>query len=180
MAAGGERIALHVRGHGLTGRELWDRADACVAAARRYGAWVLVNDRVDVALGCGAHGAQLGRESIPPEDARRILPADAVIGASIHDRDEAAAAIRGGADFLVAGTLFRSASHPGGEPKGVAWLGEVAALGRPVIGIGGIDPARVIEVLEAGVYGVAVISAVWNAADPAAAIEDLLSELEDR
>ena len=173
----GPAIALHLRGYGLTGGQLWARAERCAEVARRSGAWLVVNDRVDVALGCGARAVQLGRRSLPIEAVRRLLGERALIGASVHDPEQLAAARAGGADFMVAGTVYGTPSHPGIVPSGVPWVAEVAREGVPVIAIGGITAARVAEVRQAGAYGVAAIRAIWQAADPRAAIDELLKAL---
>lgn len=179
LAAGGSGIALHLRGPGTTGRVLFDAARTLATAARDAGAVLLVNGRVDVAMAADADGAQLPARGLPVQAARRLLGSARVIGSSVHSTDEARA-LAGGADFLLAGTLFASASHPGRPGAGVAWLSEVAELGRPVVGIGGIDVDRVAEVLEAGAFGVAVLRAVWSAPDPAAAVHELLESIQGR
>src|SRR5690606_24262477 len=85
----GAGVALHLRGHGTSAGILYELARALVAEARETGGWVLVNDRVDVALAVGAAGVQLGRRSIPVRAARDVLGAGARIGYSAHDPDEA-------------------------------------------------------------------------------------------
>jgi thiamine-phosphate pyrophosphorylase len=97
------------------------------------------------------------------------------IGRSVHSADEAARAVEEGADFLLVGNIYETASHPGRPAAGLALVRAAAALGRPVIAIGGVDAGRVREVRAAGAYGVAAISALWRAADPAAAALALLA-----
>jgi thiamine-phosphate diphosphorylase len=178
LSAYGGKLALHLRGPGLSGRVVWELASACAEVARESGAWLIVNDRVDVAMGCGASGAQLGQASIGVARARTLLGPGPAIGASIHSADEARHAVREGADFLVAGTLFRTETHPGLPPSGVAWLGELTGFQVPVIGIGGISPERVPQVLNAGAHGVAVIRGVWQVGDPGEAVRDYLAYME--
>ncbi len=178
LRAGGPEVALHLRGRGLPGRVLWVAAEACAAAARLSGSALFVNDRVDVALGCGARGVQLGREAMPIAVARRLLGPDQLIGASVHGAEQARLAEAEGADFVLAGTLYSSASHPGRPGRGPESLAEMASLAVPVIGIGGITPARVEAVRAAGAYGVAVITGIWEAASPVRALEHYLAELE--
>jgi thiamine-phosphate diphosphorylase len=179
LDAGGTRLALHLRARLPAGR-LHPLAARLAERARAAGALLLVNERVDVALAAGAHGAQLGGGAMRPGDARRVLRPGAVIGASVHSAAEAASAAVQGADFLLAGTLYASGSHPGAPGRGTVWLREVvaAAGGAAVIGIGGVTGARVGEVLGAGAHGVAVIRAVWDAADPLEALGGLLVRLE--
>jgi thiamine-phosphate diphosphorylase len=92
----------------------------------------------------------------------------------VHDEREAEAAIAEGADFLIVGSVYSSASHPGQPAAGLDLVRRTARLGKPVIAIGGMDPARAAEACAAGAYGVAAISALWGAADPAAAALALL------
>jgi thiamine-phosphate diphosphorylase len=168
LAAGGAGVALHLRGPTTPGRFLW-RLAVDLAPEAAAGGWLLVNDRVDVAATSGAHGVQLGRRSLPVADARALLGPEARIGASVHDAAEAADA--GAADWLVVGTLFPSASHPGRPAAGVELIARVAAASRcPLVGIGGVTPERVADVRAAGAAGVAVLSGVWGHADPASAV----------
>lgn len=178
LAAGGSRVALHLRGHGLTGRDMWRLAEGCAASASRFGSWLLVNDRIDLALAVGARGVQLGQRSMRARDARRILTPEMVIGVSVHHPLEAREATSDGADFLLAGTLFPSPSHPEGAARGVAWLRRLTTLERPIIGIGGVGLDQVADVLATEAHGIAVLSAVWQAANPTTALEHFLAKLE--
>ncbi len=177
LLEGGERVALHLRGPGTTGRVLREHAEHCAAAATRSGGCLVINDRLDVALACGAWGVQLGRSSFSVADAREVLPDGTVIGASVHGLEEADEAIRDGADFLLAGTLYRSPSHPGRGGAGTDWLAPIVGSGVPVVGIGGITRDLVAEVVRAGAHGVAVISGVWGAGSPVAALAAYLKQL---
>jgi len=89
--------------------------------------------------------------------------------------EQAAAAVHGGADYLVVGTIYDSASHPGHTGAGAGLVREAAKLGRPVIAIGGVTTERAAELRDAGAYGIATISAAWRARDPAAATLALLA-----
>jgi len=172
VAGGGERLALHARGRGLSGLEHYQLASrlAVYPPTRLF-----VNDRLDVALAVGAAGVQLGTASLDPQDARRLEPRW-WIGQSVHDVGEAAAARAGGADYLLVGPVYRTATHPDREPLGLARLGPIVSLGLPVIAIGGVTPERVGEVRRAGAYGVAAIRALWDTADPAGAARQMLEE----
>jgi len=128
-----------------------------------------------VALAVGAAGVQLGAASLDPQDARRLEPRW-WIGKSVHDLAEAEAARASGADYLLVGPLYGTATHPDREPLGLARLGPIVGLGLPVIAIGGVTPQRVAEVRGAGAYGVAAIRALWDAGDPADAARLMLEE----
>ncbi len=95
----------------------------------------------------------------------------------MHNLPEALAAQAAGADYLLVGPVYRTATHPGWEPLGPAPLAEIIALGLPVLAIGGVTPERVPELRAAGAYGVAAIRALWDAADPEAAARSMVQEL---
>ena len=180
VAAAAERGAdwVQVRAPVASARDLHDLAREIVALCRPLGARVAVNDRVDVALAASADGVQLGARSLPVTAARSII-GGRPIGASAHGLDEAARAAADGADWVTFGHIFATASHPDEPPRGVAALAEVArAVSVPVIAIGGIDEARVGEVMAAGAAGVAVISAILGASDPALATTRLRQALD--
>ena len=164
---GGSDLAFHARGRGLTGLEHYELAGRL--AVRPPGR-LFVNDRLDVALSVPTEGVQLGHGSLPVSAARALNPL-LWIGVSVHDLAEAEAARLSGADYLVVGPVFATASHPGRAPLGLAKLQQiVAAAGElPVIAIGGVSIDRVREVRGAGAYGVAAIRALWDDAEPAAA-----------
>lgn len=128
---------------------------------------LLINDRIDVALACGADGVHLGEESLPLEVARSVCGERLIIGRSVHSLEGAVKAIESGADYLILGTIFPSHSHPEGPIAGVELLRRVRPLtDLPLIAIGGITPERVKECIEAGADGVAVISAILSSEDP--------------
>lgn len=174
LQAGGPDLALHLRGPSLDGRMMLDRGREVLLAARTAGAWVVVNDRVDVAGCLTADGVQLGQRSLPLDVARRLLGSMRV-GVSVHDPQEARKAA--GADWLVVGTLFSTPSHPDRRGAGVGLLrtvGEVVG-DVPLIGIGGITPSRVADVAAAGGRGVAVLRGVWHDTSPGGAVERYLT-----
>lgn len=172
--AGGERLAFHARGHGLSGLEHFELASrlAIYPPSRLF-----VNDRLDVALAVGATGVQLGHTSLAIDEACR-LAAEWWIGKSVHDFAEAEAAHAAGADYLLVGPVFPTPTHPGRAPMGVARFGAIARLGIPAIAIGGIATDRIAALKDAGAHGVAAIRAVWDAADPAEAVRRLLQDWE--
>ena len=137
-------------------------------------ALLLVNDRLDVALACEADGVQLGEEGLPLEVARGLGGPDLLLGRSVHSVAGAVEAEADGADFLVVGSIFPSASHPEAQPAGLGLLEQVhRAVGIPYLAIGGITVERVAEVMQAGASGVAVIRAIQGAQEPAKAAEGL-------
>ncbi|HXE56604.1 MAG TPA: thiamine phosphate synthase, partial [Gemmatimonadales bacterium] len=139
---------------------------------------VLVNARPDVARAVGAQGVQLGRDDLAPAEARAVL-GPGWIGASVHSIAEAEAAAAEGADFLLVGAIYPTASHPGRAPAGIGLVRAAAALGKPVIAIGGVTAERTAELRDAGAYGAAAIRALWSADDPARAALALLAPWMD-
>lgn len=168
LAKGGRsQLAFHARGRDLNGREHYELA---VRLSDCPPVRLFVNDRLDVALAVPTAGVQLGHGSLPVSAARALNPLW-WIGRSVHDLPEAEAARLSGADYLVVGPVFATASHPGRTPLGLKKLQEIAAAadGLPVIAIGGITAERVREVRGSGAYGVAAIRALWDDAEPAEA-----------
>ncbi|AMX84487.1 transcriptional regulator [Geobacillus subterraneus] len=157
--------AIHIREKEKTAREV----AAFVTALLRAGVppkKIIVNDRVDVAAVYGVHGVQLAYHSLPVRAVRRSFPSLAV-GCSVHGLAEARQAEEDGAHFCLFGHVFPSSSKPGLPPRGVDSLKEIAAAVHiPVIAIGGIHAGNARQALEAGAAGVAVLSAVFFAADP--------------
>lgn len=119
---------------------------------------VIVNDRLDVALAAGAAGVHLKGESIGTAAARRLTPAGFLVGRSAHSVDEAVRAAEEGADYVIVGTVFETASKPGRGAAGLALLTETAArCPVPVLGIGGMTSERAADVALTGAAGLAAI-----------------------
>ncbi len=95
----------------------------------------------------------------------------------MHDLAEAEAAQAGGADYLLAGPVFPTATHPDRPPLGLGPLRDIVALGLPVIAIGGVTARNASEVREAGAHGGAAIRALWDATEPAVAARQMLEAL---
>jgi thiamine-phosphate pyrophosphorylase len=176
-AAGDCVTAVQLREKDLPAAELLDIARRLKGGLPEL-TLLIVNDRVDVALAAGAEGVQLGAGSLSVKEVRRIAP-DLLVGASIHSVDEAMRAEQDGADYLVVGTMFASRSHPGKEPEGLGLMREIRARTRlPLIGIGGITTANAASVMAAGADGVAVITEILAAKDPADAARRLWRALQ--
>lgn len=173
--AGGVGV-VHLREKDLRPVELLELARALLRAAR--GARLLVNGEVQVALDAKADGVQLPHGGVAPGVARRVLGPSALIGCSVHGVEEAQTTAAGGADFLLLGTIFATTSKPGRRPAGVELIRAVTAVvDVPVVAIGGIDGANAPLAMRAGAYGVAVRSAILQAAAPAEAARLLLDAI---
>ncbi len=175
---GGVR-AVQLREKDLEGGELYHLAARLRKITERYHARLLINERLDVALAVDADGVHLGQTSFPVATARRLLGPDKLIGVSTHSLAEITAAA--GADFLVFGPVYFTPSKATyGEPQGLDRLREaVAHSAVPIFAIGGITLERIPQVRGAGAYGVAMISALSAAADPAHAAREIARRLPD-
>lgn len=176
--AGGVR-AVQLREKDLTPRELLELARTMRELTGRCGARLIINDRVDIALAVDADGVHLGEASIPAAAARRILGPDRLIGVSCHDTEGALAAETSGADFITFGPVYPTPSKAAyGPPVGVERLSKTAELLRiPVFALGGIKREKTSEVMATGAAGVALISAIIAAGNPAEEARAFLSLL---
>lgn len=176
IAAAGSGVALHARAPESNAAQLTVFARRLVALAKPAEAAVVVSGRPDIARGVGAQGIQLRAGDLEVSEARAVL-GGGWIGRSVHSEEEAAAAVAAGADYLVVGTIFETASHPGRAASGLEMVTRCAALGKPVLAIGGMNPERARQAVEAGAWGVAAISALWLADDPYAAAMAMLEAM---
>ena len=179
IAAAGPALGIVVRAPGSTTAAHAAFAERVAALARPPEAAVIIHARPDLARAVHAQGVQLRTDDLAAADARAVAGAG-WIGVSVHSRAEAEAAIAEGADFLVAGSVYQSPSHPDRPAQGTEWLRGLCGLGCPVVAIGGVTPARAREVYHAGAWGAAAISALWDGDDPAGAAMALLAPWLDR
>lgn len=153
------RVAIHLRAADTTAHRLLELALELRVVSEVTGSWVLINDRVDIAIAAGVTGAQLTSRSLTIADARRIAPR-MVLGASVHATADAWMTAQSGATFLVAGPSGDAAAA-GIDP--VRFVQDVveAAEGCPVIAVGGMTPERAHTVVHAGAAGVAAMRGIW-------------------
>ena len=141
-------------------------------------ALLVVNDRVDIAIACGADGVQIGETGLPTRVVRSLLPNGMLIGRSVHSLDGALKAQAVGADYLVLGTIFQTATHPGEYTAGVELVEDVCSKATvPVLAIGGVAPSNVGLVFDAGAAGAAVIAAITMHDNPTEATREMKSEM---
>nr|WP_216638660.1 thiamine phosphate synthase [Mycobacterium colombiense] len=148
-------------------------------AASRHGALFAVNDRADIARAAGADVLHLGQGDLPLAVARDIAGPDVLLGLSSHDREQAAAAALGEADYFCVGPCWPTPTKPGRQAPGLGLVRAAAefATDKPWFAIGGIDEQRLPEVLDAGARRIVVVRAITAAADPRAAAQRLSSAL---
>lgn len=172
--------AIQLRAKGWPDRRALEAALALRELCESTGVMFLVNDRVDLALASCADGVHLGVDDMPVDVARRLLGEDAVIGYSPEGEADRAAALANGADYLGVGPVYATATKADAGPAlGLERFAEIVwAVNVPVIGIGGIKPDNARAVRAAGAVGVAVVSAIFYADDPAAAARAFAGALQ--
>ncbi len=181
-------LRIQLRHRRLCARDLLALADRLRRITADHGVALIVNDRIDVALACQADGVHLPADGMAPRDARGIVGDTKWIGRSVHSAAEIRELAVEPLDYLHFGPVFFTSSKAAyGSPQGCGALAEAVhcAGDRPVIAVGGIDAARIGELHSADIgtqphplAGVAVIGAIFSAADPAAASAELLSAIE--
>jgi thiamine-phosphate pyrophosphorylase len=149
---------VQLRERDLQSGELAAIVTAAVARAAGSATRIVVNDRLDVAIACGAAGVHLRGDSVPPERVRRLAPPGFIVGRSVHTLTEAIAQARF-VDYLIAGTVWATASKEAAAPLlGVDGLAAIArAVPVPVLGIGGVTIERAAMLSRAGAAGAAAI-----------------------
>ncbi len=159
--------------------------EVVVAAARslgdlchRHGALLIVNDRPEIVLDCGADGVHVGQDDVSVDEARAVLGADALVGVSTHSPAQIAAAGESTADYLSVGPVFATPTKPDAEPVGPELVRHAAEhVRKPFFAIGGIDAGNAEAVVAAGARRLAVVRAIRDAEDPDTAAEALRAAL---
>ena len=161
---GGVR-AVQLREKDLAVRELLEMAYRLRETTKRYGAKLFINDRVDIALAVDADGVHLGHTGLPPQAARKAAGEGLLIGVSAHSIEQAKKAEQDGADFMTLGPVYETPSKLRyGRPLGADILKMAKdIISIPVFAIGGIKEDKADEVMQAGAYGIAVISGIFRA-----------------
>ncbi|MEF8828355.1 MAG: thiamine phosphate synthase [Haloarcula sp.] len=174
---------VQLREKDRTARERYELGRELRELTREAGVTFLVNDRVDLAQALDADGVHLGDDDLPVSVARALLGDDALVGRSVSTVEDAEAAEAAGADYLGVGAVFPTGSKTDIDDEQYAvGTDRVAAIAAavdiPFVGIGGITAENAAEVVEAGADGVAVITEITQADDPAAATADLRDAVE--
>lgn len=175
--------AIQLRSKDATAREAAELGQRLREITTCAGALLFVNDRFDVALSIGADGVHVGPDDLPVAAVRRTAPAGFLIGTSTDDPGEAVRLVAQGADYIGCGTVYPTRTkRDAGQSIGLDGLSAVvAAVEVPVVGIGGIDERAARAVAQhTGAAGVATVSAVMRAEDPARTVSSLLHPFEKR
>jgi thiamine-phosphate pyrophosphorylase len=171
--------------HGST-RAMVEEARALRGVLEPAGVPLLINDRVDVALAAEADGVHIGQDDMAPTDARLLLGRTAIIGLSLSTVQQAQAAPLELLDYVAIGGVYATTSKDNtSTPVGISGLRAIVQAVRarkaqfPICAISGINAGNAAEVIAAGADGVAVISALSLAGDPAQAAQDLRAVVDD-
>ena len=172
----GGATVVQLREKNCSSREFYELAVRVRAIARRFGAPLIVNDRVDIALAAGADGVHVGQSDLPCAAVRRLVGKGMLVGGSAGSVAEALAAAREGADYLGVGAMYATGTK---EDAGLVTMEELKNIRRavelPIVVIGGINKATLGNFKGMGIEGIAVVSAIAAQKDPAAAARELLT-----
>lgn len=168
---------LQLRVKSLPPVDFLELAKQARAVTRAHGCKLIINDRVDIALACGADGVHLGQDDLPLRAGRKLM-GQKIIGISTHDLDQARAAERDGADYIGFGPMFGTRTKATGyEARGPEMLQQIRrAVTLPIVAIGGITEDNVQEVWQAGADSAAIIGDVLHDNDPGAKALRILSQ----
>jgi thiamine-phosphate pyrophosphorylase len=180
QAVAGGVTVVQLRDKEASTRELVAWAESLQALLAPQQVPLIINDRIDVALAVGAAGAHVGQHDMPVARARRLLGDDRLLGVSVSTIDEALRAESDGADYLGVSPIYATPTKPDTPPAvGLAGLRALRAATRlPLVAIGGLAAANLLPVLAAGADGIAVVSAIMAADDPAAAARTLRAQID--
>ncbi|MDT8316984.1 MAG: thiamine phosphate synthase [bacterium] len=181
LALEGGASLIQLREKELPTRELFELACRLRQLTGRFGAKLLINDRIDIAIAVDADGVHLPAASFGSMDSRKLIGRDKIVGLSAHSSQDAIIAEREGADFVTFSPIYYTPSKADyGEPQGLESLEEVCSkVNIPVYGLGGIRLENVRDVMGRGASGVAMISAILGAKDIKAETLKLLKSLNE-
>jgi thiamine-phosphate pyrophosphorylase len=160
--AGGIRL-IQLRAKGLSSGAMLALAEALLQRTRAAGAQLIINDRADIAAMCGADGVHVGQDDLSPDDVRRVVGDESIVGLSTHTDAQVASAVTSRVSYVAVGPVFGTRTKATGyDAVGLDFVQRAAvvvhAAGLPLVAIGGIDAIRASVVLQAGADSVAVIS----------------------
>lgn len=161
----GGAASIQLRAKDLAGNELVEAGRALQRLCREFERPFFVNDRVDVALACGADGVHLGPGDVPPREARKALGPGVLIGVSVYSSLDLKEAEAVGAAYVAVGAVYPTSTKKI-DVVGLEGVGRIRGeTGLPVVAIGGIRPENASRVIAAGADGLAVVSSLSSAED---------------
>ncbi len=178
-AVDGGVSCVQLREKACSTREFISEAAAISDVLKPRGVPLIINDRLDVAMAVGADGVHLGQTDMPLAMARAIVGRRMLIGISVESVQDAVAAVRGDADYVSASPIFPTPTKTDTAPAlGLEGLQAIRrSVAVPLLAIGGIHRGNAGELIRSGADGVAVVSAITAAADPAQAAREILLEI---
>jgi thiamine-phosphate pyrophosphorylase len=179
-AVQGGVTCVQLREKQLNSRDFLAQAVVLKKLLAPYGVPLVINDRIDIALACGAEGVHLGQSDMPVEFARRLLPGDVFIGWSVETMADVARSAQLPVDYLGVSPVFATPTKTDtSTPWGLEGLRQVrAATDLPLVAIGGIHHSNAHQVLQAGANGLAVVSALCSAESPASTAAEFVKILK--
>ncbi|TAN60076.1 thiamine phosphate synthase [bacterium] len=169
---------IQLREKDLSGKELFKYAEALREVTLKHGALLIINGRADVAIAVKADGVHLGQTDYSPNDILPFVPKGFIVGVSTHSKEEAIKAEKDGAHYITFGPVWPTPSKAGyGKPVGIEKLREVVkSVTIPVFAIGGVKKQNVNTALISEAHGIAIISAIIAADDPALSAKGIIEE----
>ena len=162
----GGATCVQVREKKLGDEDFLEEAKQIAALCKRYGVPLFINDNVDVAIACGAEGVHVGQEDMAAAQVRRRVGDGMMIGVSVHSVEEAVEAVKSGADCLGVGAMFSTSTKADASVLPREVLRDICnAVDVPVVAIGGIGKGNLMQLAGTGVDGVALVSAIFGAAN---------------
>lgn len=166
---------LQIREKDLDEGTFEQEAEALKKLCAQYHIPFVVNDSVEIALDIDADGVHVGQSDIKGRDIRSMIGNEKILGISAGTVEEAIAAEKAGADYIGVGAVFSTSTKKNARNLTVDKLKEISeSVSIPVVAIGGIGASNIMELVESGVDGVAVVSAIFAAESPGEATAKLL------
>lgn len=180
QAISGGVTMVQYRNKNASTKVLTEEASRLQKLTAEAGTPLIINDRVDVALAVDADGVHLGQSDMPIAIARKLLGTKKIIGVSVKTVEQAKQAVKGGANYLGVGPIFKTQTKTdAGESLGTLIIEKIVQeIDIPVVGIGGITKENASEMIRAGAKGIAVVSAIMGKQNPEREAKELLQEVQ--
>lgn len=159
---------VQLREKGASTKEFYELAMKIKACLKPYNVPLIINDRLDIALACGAEGLHIGQSDMPYEVARRLMGKDKIIGLSVENVQDAKDANNLDVDYIGISPVFDTQTKTDtSKALGLDGIKQISRISRhPSVGIGGINMSNAAEIISAGADGISVVSAIMSAQDP--------------
>lgn len=175
QALQGGATAIQYRFKNKSARQMYEELLVLRELTKRYGADLVVNDRVDLAMAVGADGVHVGKQDLPPDVVRKIVGDSMYVGYSVNSVEELKEVDHLPIDYIGFGSVYETTTKENYKLVGIEGLRQAVKLtSKPIVAIGGITHYRVKEVLEAGAKGIAVVSAILGFEDVKKATQSLV------